>query len=82
MLIDVLAGRDSGSAVYRGAFHFACSPKAGEEIEIEGAFAIVTKAWHRPDIYYKGAKFVILVEEPVGRAESLAEIRDDAGALV
>ncbi|MDE8650656.1 hypothetical protein [Novosphingobium album (ex Liu et al. 2023)] len=81
MLIDVLAGRDSRSAASWGAFHFARSPSPGEEIEIDGTFAVVTKAWHRPDIYYKGAKFVILVDDPVSNIRSERQIREDAEAI-
>ena len=58
MLIDVWAG-DSSSAAAWGSFHFARSPQAGEEVEIDGTVVVVTRAWHRPSIYYKGAKFAI-----------------------
>ena len=82
MLIDVLAGRDSGSAASRGSFHFACAPRPGDEVEIDGAVVVVTKAWHKPDIYYKGAKFAILVDDPTGRACLDIPVHDDAGAVV
>ncbi|HEX7853288.1 MAG TPA: hypothetical protein VF503_06290 [Sphingobium sp.] len=80
MLIDVLAGRDSRSAIPRGSYHFACVPKAGEEIEIEGGFFNVMKAWHRPDLSYQGAKFVILVSDRVDRTGTGLDVRADAGA--
>ena len=82
MLIDVLAGRDRRSAKSWGSYHFACTPKVGDQIEIDGAALRVTDAWHRPDIYYKGAKFVVLVDEVVGRTAAHQEARDDAGAVV
>ncbi len=82
MLIDVLAGRDRRSAKSWGSYHFACVPKVGDKLEIDGTALTVTDAWHRPDIYYKGAKFVILASEAVGRSASQLEVRDDAGAVV
>lgn len=82
MLIAVFAGRDSRSAASRGCFHFARAPRPGEEVEIDGAVAIVTRAWHRPDIYYKGAKFAILVDDPVSRAATDIPVGDDAGVAV
>jgi len=81
MLIDVLAG-DSSSPAAWGSFHFARSPKAGEEVEIDGTVVIVTRAWHRPSIYYKGAKFAILVEDTVGDVQIRPEVRDHAGMTV
>jgi hypothetical protein len=80
MLIDVFAGRDRNSAEPRGSFHFARSPEPGEHVEIEGTVLIVTRAWHRPDIYYRGAKFVILVDDPTDHAETAISIYDNAGA--
>lgn len=68
MLIDVFAGRDGRSVASWGSYHFARSPRPGEEVEIDGSLVIVTRAWHRPDIYYKGAKFAILVDETVSPA--------------
>ncbi|CCW16997.1 hypothetical protein EBBID32_13360 [Sphingobium indicum BiD32] len=82
MLIDVLAGRDSRSAASRGCFHFARAPKPGDEIEIDGAFVTVTKAWHRPDIYYKGAKFAILVGDPVSQVKADIPVRDEAEVVL
>lgn len=81
MLIDVFAGQDGRSAQSRGSFHFACPPKPGEEVEIEGAVVIVTKAWHRPDIYYKGAKFAILVDDAASQDGIDLKVRDDASAV-
>ena len=81
MLIDVFAGRDTNSAASRGSFHFARSPQPGEQVEIDGTVLIVTRAWHRPDIYYRGAKFAILVGDPVDRAEGAIPIHDDAEAV-
>ena len=81
MLIDVFAGHDRNSAAPRGSFHFARSPKPGEHVEIEGTVLVVTRAWHRPDIYYRGAKFAILVCDPVDRAEAAIPIHDDAEAV-
>ena len=81
MLIDVFAGRDRNSAAPCGSFHFARSPRPGEHVEIDGSVLIVTRAWHRPDIYYRGAKFVILVEDPADPAERAMPIHDDATAV-
>lgn len=81
MLIDVFAGRDSRSAASWGSYHFARSPKPGEEVEIDGSLVIVTRAWHRPDVYYKGAKFAILVDEAVSQAQDIP-VREDAEAAV
>lgn len=73
---------DSSSAAAWGSFHFARSPQAGEEVEIDGTVVVVTRAWHRPSIYYKGAKFAILVEEPVADAQVRPEVRDHADMAV
>lgn len=82
MLIDVFAGRDPNAAASRGSFHFARSPQPGEQVEIDGTVLIVTRAWHRPDIYYRGAKFAILVADQVAYAEAAIPVHDDAGVLV
>ena len=81
MLVDVLAG-DSSSPAAWGSFHFARSPQAGEEIEIDGTVVVVTRGWHRPSIYYQGAKFAILVEERVADAQVGPEVRDHADLAV
>jgi hypothetical protein len=81
MLIDVFAGHDRNSAAPRGSFHFARSPKPGEHVEIDGTVLIVTRAWHRPDIYYRGAKFAILVGDPVDRGGPAIPIHDHAEAV-
>lgn len=82
MLIDVFSGRDRRSAEPRGSLHFARSPSPGERVEIDGTAFVVTRAWHRPDIYYPGAKFAILVDEQVDHAEGAIPIHDDAVAAV
>jgi hypothetical protein len=82
MLIDVLAGRDSGSAAVWGSYHFAQAPQPGEEVEIDGTVVVVSRAWHRPSPYYKGAKFAILVGDPVGGSDARSQVRGDAGAVV
>lgn len=82
MLVEVWAGHDHRSAAACGNYHFARSPQPGEEVEIDGTVVVVTRAWHRPSIYYKGPKFAILVEDRVGCNEIRPEVRDDAGAMV
>jgi hypothetical protein len=81
MLIDVFAGHDRNSAEAQGSFHFARAPMPGEQVEIDGAIVVVTRAWHRPDIYYRGAKFAILVGDPVDDAQAAIPIHDDAGLV-
>jgi hypothetical protein len=78
MLVDVLSGRDRRSARLRGTYHFARSPKPGEQVEIEGELLIVARAWHRPDIYFRGAKFAILVEHEDAGSEMVIPCNDDA----
>lgn len=72
MIIEVFAGRDRRSAAARGSFHFARPPRPGEQIEIDGVFLVVTRAWHRPDVHYSGPKFAILVDDRASRAEEIA----------
>lgn len=81
MLIDVFSGRDRNSAAARGSFHFARAPGPGEHVEIDGMVLIVTRAWHRPDIYYHGAKFAILVDDGLDCAERAIPVHDDAGVV-
>jgi hypothetical protein len=77
MLIDVFAGRDRRSAEPKGSFHFSRSPTPGEQVEIEGEVLIVTRAWHRPNICYPGAKFAVLVEQELADAELVVPCLDD-----
>ena len=62
VLIEILVGSDRRSAKSLGAFQFARPPEEGERIELEGELLKVISAWHKPDIYYPGAKFVALAE--------------------
>ena len=80
MLIDVFAGRDRRSAQPRGSYHFSCSPAPGEQVELDGKLLIVTRAWHRPNICYPGAKFAILVEHEDAGAEVVIPCHDGAVA--
>lgn len=82
MLVDILAGRDSGSATSRGSYHFASVPRPGDQVELDGSLFVVSQAWHRPDICYKGAKFAILVKQPAGQAGADSQVRNDAGLVV
>jgi hypothetical protein len=79
MLIDVFAGRDRRSATARGSFHFARSPRPGEQIEIDGVLLVVTRAWHRPDVHYPGPKFAILVDDRASRTEESGPVHDAVG---
>jgi len=80
MLIDVFAGPERNSATPRGSFHFARAPEPGEQVEIEEVVLIVTRAWHRPDIFYPGAKFAVLVSDPADHVEPAIPIHDGAVA--
>jgi hypothetical protein len=62
VLIEILVGSDRRSAKSLGAFQFARPPEQGEKIELDGEMLKVISAWHRPDIYYPGAKFAALAE--------------------
>lgn len=79
MLVEILAGPDEASATPTGNFYFAQSPKAGEEIEIEGKRIRVKRAWHRPDVHFAGPKYAILVDAWDGED---TEARDDAGVVI
>lgn len=82
MLVDIFAGRDHCSASPRGSFHFSRSPEPGEKVEIDGEILTVTRAWHRPDVHYAGAKFAILVAAEIDRADLALPLHDDAGVPV
>jgi hypothetical protein len=76
MLVEVFTGASLHSARSRGTFHFAAPPKAGEQVEIDAEVLTVTRAWHRPTITYRDAKFAILAHEEVARPKSA--VRPDA----
>ncbi len=80
MLIDVFSGSDRSSARCEGTFYFSSPPDPGEQVELAGEYFTVTKAWHKPDISHRGAKFAILV---AGALESprQSERPDKAGAF-
>lgn len=80
MLVDIYSGRDRQSAQCEGSFHFSSTPAPGEQVELAGERFTVTEAWHRPDIYYRGAKFAILVTNPVEQPRT-ARRMDNAGAF-
>jgi hypothetical protein len=76
MLVEVFTGANLHSAQPRGTFHFAAPPKAGEQVEIDAEVLTVTRAWHRPTVTYRDAKFAILAHEEVARAVN--PVRKDA----
>ena len=75
MLVDILMGSDNHTPESVGTFHFARSPEPGEHVELDGKILIVVDAWHKPSIYYIGAKFVVLVEQSDGVSDSLERHR-------
>ena len=80
MLVDIFLGRNRQTATAEGSFHFSNPPVSGEEVELAGVRLKVMEAWHRPDIYYRGAKFAILVADAVEMPLTLQQM-DDAGAF-
>jgi hypothetical protein len=68
VLVDVLTGPDRQSATSAGCLYFSRSPEPGEQVELNGELLTVTHAWHKPDIHYGSAKFVILLEHGNSRA--------------
>lgn len=82
MLVEVLAGPHEAAARSSGNFYFSRSPVVGEEIEIEGKLITVRRAWHRPDVYFAGAKFAILVDAWDGEGEADTVAYDDAGSII
>lgn len=80
MLVDIFSGRDRQSALCKGSFHFSTAPSPGEQLELAGERFTVADAWHRPDIYYRGAKFAILVTDAIEPARQLGKV-DKAGAF-
>lgn len=65
MLIDIFSGPDRHSAQRIGSFHFSSLPSPGEQFELSGKLFTVKEAWHKPDIYYYGAKFAIFVTDTI-----------------
>jgi len=80
MLVDIFSGRDRQSALSKGSYHFSTAPSQGEQLELAGERFIVADAWHRPDIYYRRAKFAILVSDVIEPARQLGQ-PDRAGAF-
>ena len=80
MLVDIFLGRNRQTAKAEGTFHFSNSPVPGEEVELAGVRPTVMEAWHKPGIYYRGAKFAILVADAVEMPLKLQQM-DDAGAF-
>lgn len=79
MLVDIFLGRNRQTAKAEGTFHFSNSPVPGE-VELAGVRLTVMEAWHKPGIYYRGAKFAILVADAVEMPLKLQQM-DDAGAF-
>ena len=80
MLVDIFLGRNRQTATAEGSFHFSNPPVPGEEVELAGVRLTVMEAWHKPDIYYRGAKFAIFVTDAVESPRELQRM-DDAGAF-
>ncbi len=80
MLVDIFLGRNRQTAKAERTFHFSNSPVPGEEVELAGVRLTVMEAWHKPGIYYRGAKFAILVADAVEMPLKLQQM-DDAGAF-
>ena len=80
MLVHIFLGRNRRTARSEGSFHFSNPPVPGEEVELAGVRLTVMEAWHKPDIYYRGAKFAILVADSVETPRTLQQM-DDAGAF-
>jgi hypothetical protein len=66
MLVSLYLGQERSSSLYKGDFHFDSLPTQGDQVEFEGRFLTVTKAWHTPAPHYLGPKYAVLTWDGTG----------------
>lgn len=73
MLVTIYQGTSLDEATLIGDMHFESRPGEGDQVEIKHAFFAVNKAWHIPNAQFAGAKFAILVSNPIADGRDIPE---------
>jgi hypothetical protein len=73
MLVTIYQGTSLDEATLIGDMHFESRPGEGDQLEINRAYRVVNKAWHMPNAVFAGAKFAVLVSNPIAHGRNIPE---------